>query len=351
MKPWMIYGAYGYTGALIAEVAVQRGHTPVLAGRSEEKLRPLAERYHLPYRVLSLEDADALETALGEVDAVCHAAGPYVHTASPMVTACLKTGTHYLDITGEIAVFEQHFALDEAARKAGITLLSGVGFDVVPSDCLAARVAAQMPDATHLELAFTALSSTSAGTAKSMLEGLPRGSVRRVDGKLVPATLGRPTRRVRFDDRERLVAAIPWGDLSTAYRTTGIPNITTYMAYPRQMIRWMPLLSTLGGGLLRLSTLRRALQRWAEANIHGPDEHTRKTGRTHLWAEARNAAGERIEARLQTIEPYQFTAEAAVRAVEAVLNGDAPTGTQTPALAFGADFVLQVPGCAFIDHR
>ncbi|GAB4521226.1 MAG: saccharopine dehydrogenase NADP-binding domain-containing protein [Anaerolineales bacterium] len=346
MKPWMIYGAYGYTGALMVEVAMQRGHSPVLAGRSEEKLRPLAERYNLPYRVAALDDPDALSKALEGMAAVCHAAGPYVHTAAPMVQACLQAGVHYLDITGEIAVFERHFRLDEAARQAGITLLSGVGFDVVPSDCLAAYVAAQMPDATHLELAFTALSGASAGTTKSMLEGLPRGSVRRVDGRLVPARLGRPTRMVRFKDRERLVAAIPWGDLSTAYRTTGIPNITTYMAYPRRMIRWMPLIAAAGGTLLRLPSLRRAAQRWAETNVHGPDENVRQTKRAHLWAEVRNAAGQSIEARLEVIEPYQFTAEAALRATEAVLQS-APVGAQTPALAFGAEFVLQVPRCAF----
>ena len=40
---WLLYGASGYTGRMIAEEAVRRGHRPVLAGRSAERVRPLAE--------------------------------------------------------------------------------------------------------------------------------------------------------------------------------------------------------------------------------------------------------------------------------------------------------------------
>ena len=61
---WMLYGAYGYTGKLIAEEAVRRSHKPVLAGRSGDQLAPLAEEMGLRYKVIGLDDSEALIAAL-----------------------------------------------------------------------------------------------------------------------------------------------------------------------------------------------------------------------------------------------------------------------------------------------
>jgi len=138
MGKWMLYGANGYTGALIAEEAKRRGLTPVLAGRRADAVRPLAERLGLPHEVFPLEDHVALDRALERVDAVLLAAGPFSPTSRAVVDACIRTRRHYLDVTGEIAVFEAIFARDAEARERGAVLLPGVGFDVVPSDCLAA---------------------------------------------------------------------------------------------------------------------------------------------------------------------------------------------------------------------
>lgn len=245
---WVLYGAYGYTGRLILDVALQRGHRPRLLGRDPQRLRCLAEMHGLAWQAVSLDQVNTLRRALRGASAVLHAAGPFVFTAAPMVKACLAVGAHYLDITGEIPVFEAQFARNAQARAAGVTLISGVGFDVTPTDCLAAFLAQQMPTAVSLELAFASGGGASAGTVKSMLASARqgRGGALRRDGRLIPAPLGRPIRRVPFADRERLTAAIPWGDLSTAWRTTGIPNITTYMAAPPALIRWMPLAPRLG---------------------------------------------------------------------------------------------------------
>ncbi|MEP6985562.1 MAG: saccharopine dehydrogenase NADP-binding domain-containing protein, partial [Chloroflexota bacterium] len=100
MGDWMIYGATGYTGKLVAEEAVRRGHKPLLAGRSAAKLRPLAESLGLEYAVVSLDDADALAKAVGSVELVYNAAGPFIFTSDRILRACLQTGVHYLDITG-----------------------------------------------------------------------------------------------------------------------------------------------------------------------------------------------------------------------------------------------------------
>jgi short subunit dehydrogenase-like uncharacterized protein len=341
--PWLLYGAYGYTGKLIAEEAVRRGHHPILAGRSRSRLEPLAQRLGLDWIVVDLEDSAALANATASVDLVFHAAGPFIHTSAPMLRACLATNTNYVDITGELPVFAHTFAQDEVARQRGVALLSGVGFDVVPTDCLAKYVAEQLPDAVRLDIAIASLSHASAGTIKTMLEFIPNdGKVRR-DGKLVTFPFGAGARRVRFSDRERAVLPIPWGDLQTAHRTTGIPNITTYIAYPDpaiRMIRWSaPLLQW----LLSHYPMRRIAQAWAAQWVRGPNAALREHGRSYIWACVSDAQGTTVQAWLQTPEAYHFTALAGVHCVERLLQ-QRPVGALTPALAFGADFVLEIEG-------
>jgi short subunit dehydrogenase-like uncharacterized protein len=341
-KTWMIYGAYGYTGALVAEEAVRRGHRPVLAGRSAAKLAPLAERLGLDHVPVDLQNAASLSKTVGGFDLVFHAAGPFISTSAPMVRACLKSGTNYVDITGEVPVFEHTLSYDQQARQQGIALMPGVGFDVVPTDCMAKYVADQVPDATQLELAVAALGIPSAGTTKTILEHIPAGTLTRRNGQLVCFPTGKGGRRIRFVDRERSVLPTTWGDLVTAYHTTGIPNITTYMAFPEgtaSLLRWV---GPMVRNLLAIGTVRRLLQKWIEKNLRGPDEQTRQTGRSYLWSRAANEKGIEAQAWLETLEGYHFTAVAGVRCVERILI-ERPRGTLTPALAFGADFVLEIP--------
>ncbi len=351
MSDWMIYGATGYTGVLVAEEAVRRGHRPILAGRSAEKLRPLAERLDLPYVAFRLEDQAAVLQNISVVKVVYHAAGPFVQTSAPMLNACLAAKVHYLDITGEYPVFENTFAHDAEAKAAGIGLISGVGFDVIPTDCLASYVAAQVPNADSLEIAFAAISKASAGTTKSALALMGGGGRIRRDGVLQSVRLGQGARRIRFSDQERTVLPIPWGDLSTAYRTTGIPNITTYMAFPTALTRMMGLGSSVMdvSAVLRNKTINGMLRGLTERFVDGPNEVLRRDGKSYIWARAANTKGESAQAWLETSEGYVFTAAAGVRVVERVLSSP-PIGATTPALAFGADFVLEIPGTTRFDN-
>ncbi|MFQ5989812.1 MAG: saccharopine dehydrogenase family protein [Candidatus Methylomirabilales bacterium] len=348
-KTWMIYGAYGYTGALVSEEALRRGHRPVLAGRSPDKLAPLAERLGLDYVAVHLQDEVNISKIVEGFDLVFHAAGPFIHTSAPMVRACLKGGTHYVDITGEVAVFERNLSYDEQAHQQGITLMSGVGFDVIPTDCMAKYVADRVVDPILLELAIASTGSPSAGTIKTMLEHIPNGTLVRRDGHLVGIPSGTGGRRIRFVDRERTVLPATWGDLATAYRTTGIPNITTFMAFPDKTASLLRRVGPLIQKLLATSTIRRLLQKWVEKMVHGPDEHTRQTARSYLWARAANEKGDDAQVWLETLEGYQFTAVGGVRCVERIL-AERPQGALTPALAFGADFVLEVPGTKQYDR-
>ena len=198
-QTFLVYGAYGYTGDLIAREAVRRGLSPILAGRREDSLLPLAEELGLDWRAFTLDDPQALRAGLEGVAAVLHCAGPFVHTSRSMVDACLAGGIHYLDITGEIAVFESILRRQQEAEETGVTLLPGVGFDVVPSDCLAARLAAALPGAAELRMAFYNAGGTmSRGTLKTMIEGLPAAGAVRRDGRIVPVPIAYDVRKIEF---------------------------------------------------------------------------------------------------------------------------------------------------------
>jgi short subunit dehydrogenase-like uncharacterized protein len=349
---FMIYGAYGYTGELIAREALARGHKPLLAGRNEAKLADLAHELQLPFVVVGLEEKAALLRAVSSVSAVCHAAGPFVHTSAPLVEACLATGAHYLDITGELPVFEAIFRRHAEAERRNVALIPGVGFDVVPSDCLAGFVALAVPDAHELELALAVRGGLSAGTAKASFEGLLRGNFTRRDGVLRPIPFGRGVREVQFSDTRRQVMPIPWGDLSTAFHTTRVPNITTSMAIPRLAALGMPLAAPLLPGLLRLLGRpwpRRQILSWLESHVSGPNSGQRSEGRGYFWARASSRDGLAQEAWLETAEGYAFTAESAVQALEA-LERSPCAGALTPATAFGTDFVLRLRGSVRYEH-
>ncbi|MCU1229015.1 MAG: hypothetical protein JWO97_1899 [Acidobacteria bacterium] len=332
---WLIYGANGYTGELIAREAVKRGETPILAGRSAEKIAPLARELGLESRAFALD-----KPQLDGVSLVLHCAGPFVQTSAPMVRACLDAGVHYLDITGEISVFEAIFALDDEARRRNVMLVPGVGFDVVPTDCLAAQLAAQMPDATELVLAFHPKGGElSRGTMKTMIESIGEGGAIRRNGRIVRVPVAFDARDIPFSGGTKSTMTIPWGDVSTAFHSTGIPNIRVYLATPRKAIArarrmraFLPLLSP--------KPIRRLLQKFADRRS-GPDAAKRASGRVYLWGEVSNGSETRSMT-LETPEGYAFTAVAAVSAVKRVL-GAPRGGAFTPSSAFGMNFVNEIP--------
>ena len=345
---WMIYGAYGFTGRLLVAEAVDHGHRPILAGRSALKLAPLAEKHGLETLILRLEDPTELTKALRGVDLVFHAAGPFQFTSAPMLQACLEGGVNYVDITGEIPVFQHTFAQHERALQAGVALISGAGFDVIPSDCLAKYVAEKLPAAIELQIGLASSSRPSSGTIKSSIEMMPRGGLRRENGKLVPQPLGEGAKKIHFSHRDLETLPISWGDLETAYRSTGIPNITTYMAYPPRLVKTVRRYGLLVQNLARVKLLRRAAQRMVERFFNGPSAEMRRNSRSYLWAMARDAEGNQAQAWLETMEAYQLTAVAGLRCVERLL-AERPAGALTPAQAFGADFILEIEGSKRFD--
>lgn len=339
----LVYGAYGYTGRLISAAAADRGLDLTVAGRDRPRVESLAGRLQCDERVFGLDEGKVAEQVASEHDVVLHCAGPFVDTSRPMVEACLAAGTHYLDITGEIDVFEAIHGEDDRARERGTMLMPGVGFDVVPTDCLAAHLAGRLADPVQLELAIEAPGDASAGTLRTALRQLPDGGRVRRNGEIVRVPLAHRTREVDFGDGPRTAAAIPWGDVSTAYYTTGIPSVTVFQSMPPSSVRALKAARYLAP-LLGLGPVRRGLLRLLAARHGGPDAAERRQGEARIWGQATNAAGDRAVARLRTPSTYALTIEAALGAVEHVLDGDAEPGFQTPGGCFGPDFVLEIDG-------
>ncbi len=205
----LIYGANGYTGELIVALAVAEGCQPLLAGRSLKKIESLAGRYKLPFRIFDLDDAKKIASNIADVAVVLNCAGPFTRTASAIAEACIQEGVHYLDITGEVEVFELLAAMGDRARSRGVMLMPGVGFDVVPSDCLAAHLKRRMPDAVSLTLAFQASGKPSHGTATTMVENLHRGGLVRRSGRLVAVPSAARVKEVDFGYGQIKTMSIP----------------------------------------------------------------------------------------------------------------------------------------------
>jgi short subunit dehydrogenase-like uncharacterized protein len=339
----LVYGAYGFTGQLIVEHAVEQGLAPIVAGRDGQKTRALATKWGLEARVFSLDDPATVAEALDGVNCVLHAAGPFTVTARPMLEACLARGAHYLDITGEIDVFELAASMDARARAAKVMLLPGVGFDVVPSDCLAAYTAQQVAEPASIHLGILGLGSPSQGTMKTAVAQIERPVRVRRKGQIVARAPGQLYRFFDFGRGSRRTTAVSWGDVATAYYSTGIPEITVY--FPARGMEPLLRASQLLGPLLSTGPAQALLKRLVELQPPGPDEKTLADARSFLVAQVESATGERAEARLETPNGYKLTYLAAVDIAGRVLAGEWKVGYQTPSLAYGAEYVLSLPGC------
>ncbi len=342
-KQWMIYGANGYTGRLAALEAARRGMKPILAGRNADALARLASETGLETRVFDLASSAGVVENIGDCHLVLHCAGPFSATSQPMIEACLAAGVHYLDITGEIPVFANAHRQADAARRADVVLIPGTGFDVVPSDCLAASLVQALPAAIELCLAFEAGGGPSPGTAKTGAEGLARGGAVRKDGKLTPVPLAWKSRTIPFAHGERLAMTIPWGDVYTAYVSTGVPNIEVYMSVPPATVRklrrmrWVqPLLAT--------PLVQNFLKNRISRSVKGPDDARRGNTDAQLWGEARSADGRTVSGTMTTPNGYDLTVAASLGIVDFLLQSDVEGGYYTPSMLMGPAYAQKLPG-------
>jgi short subunit dehydrogenase-like uncharacterized protein len=343
---WIIYGANGYTGKLMAQEAVRRGLQPCLAGRDSTAVAAVARELELDSKVFKLDEVAGIRDAIRGSRLVLHCAGPFSVTAEPMIEACLAEGIHYLDITGEISVFEHAHSRDQEARRADVVLLPGVGFDVVPTDCLAASLVEALPAATQLRLGFEMTGGASRGTAKTSIEGLGSGGWVRRDGKLKQVPVAWKTRKIPFAHGERLGVTIPWGDVYTAFISTGIPDIEVYISLPPALIAWLRRLRWLQP-LLGLAPLQALLKSRVDSKPGGPSAQGRKESYGELWGEVQSADGRKVSATLTTPNGYDLTVSAGLGIVEYLLENTVEGGYYTPSLLMGSGYVATLPGVVF----
>lgn len=338
----VVYGSYGYTGKLIVNECRTRNLQVMLAGRNEEQLKHQSVQSGYPYTLVDSNDVEGLKKLLEPAMVVIHCGGPFRYTAKTMFEACLATKTHYTDITGEYQVFEALALLDGPAKEVGITVMPGTGFDVVPSDCLALHLKNRLPSATHLQLAFTmSKGGLSRGTSKSMTEGLGYGGMIRRDGRLTTIAMGEEVMEIDFGSFKTKTICIPWGDISTAWRSTGIPNIEVYTGATDSMIA-NARRSKYINWLLRMRWVKDIMLKKIDKKPAGPSDKKRESGRSFLWGKVSDPSGKSYTTTLETISGYSLTAKTAVLIAEKILKGDVKTGYQTPAMAYGPDLIMEI---------
>jgi short subunit dehydrogenase-like uncharacterized protein len=340
----LLYGANGYTGELIARYSKNYNLSLLLGGRSKEKIEPLATRLNLPYIIIDLNDKESLIKTLEEVTVIINAAGPFQYTARQIIDACLLTSTHYIDINGDISVFEMIKKYDEAAKRAGIMLLPGAGFDVVPTDCIALELKKKLPEAVSLKLAFATLGGgLSHGTATTMANKLGEGGAVRKNGKIKKDALGKKGMKVDFGIKKLFVMSIPWGDISTAYFSTGIPDIESYTGINKKVYYFLKF-QVLFNWLLRTGYVRRLIQRKIEKRPAGPSDEQRSKSRSLVWGEVVDAKGNKINSCITTPDGYTLSAFSCLLIAQKIINGNYKTGYQTPASAYSENLVYEIPG-------
>lgn len=332
---FLIYGATGYTGKLIAREAARRGLAPVLAGRDIEKVDTLADELGSERRVFDLADPAHTVEALTGVSVVLNAAGPFSVTASPLLTASIAAGVHYLDTTAELGAFLLSESMDAAAKRAGVMVMSGTGWDVVPSDTLAVRTANRVEDPVSLRLALKIFVGQPGEPVPVLFS---RGSISSAlgfaafDGSV--RENGEMTRRENpaartfdfgFGAEETTLA--PMGDLVTAWHSTGIPNIEVYVA-----------------GGVPLPTVAAGTEVPA-----GPDADDRGRGRARVAVEVTGRDGSVARGVVDTPTGYGFTQLASVEIAARALAGDFKPGFHSPASAYGSSLLTSISDSHFID--
>ena len=343
-KRILLYGANGYTGELIAKLAPHYNLKLTLAGRNEDAIKALAINLNLPFEIIDLNDSNNLDDVVAKHTLVIHAAGPFSHTAKPMVESCIRNGVHYTDINGDFTCFELVKKYHTKAVEKNCMLMPGVGFDVVPTDCIAKLLHETLPDAVDLKIAFATVGSMiSHGTATTMAEKMGQGGAKRKDGKLIQVPLGEHGMMVDFGEKNIFCMSIPWGDISTAYHTTGIPNIETFTGVKPARYKQLKY-QILFNWILRSSFMKRVAQKKINEAPAGPNESMRNNGKCFVWGKVTNNNGVCAEARLTGPEGYTFTAHATLIIAKEIINGNWTEGYQTPAGKYGYTLAERIPG-------
>ncbi|MCX2947891.1 saccharopine dehydrogenase family protein [Lentzea sp. NEAU-D7] len=345
-----IYGATGYIGELTTRIAVGKGLEPVLIGRGKPQVEEIARRHDLPWRVAALDDPHAVDEALRGISVVLNAAGPFGTTAGPLLDACIRTRTHYLDLSGEAVDFEAVRRRHTELVEADVMAMPGGGFGVVPTDAVAVHLAGVLPGATSLELSFQTVGGVSRGTAGTLVAGLPAAGWQRRGGALVPSRAAEQRRTIPDGLGGHVtVVTNPWrADVVSAAESTGISDISTFTAMPGPVTA-LARIAPKAPWLLTSRSARGVLGALLRRLPPGPSDQQLSAGRTVVHGKATAPDGSAAEAILIGPEAYLFTAHAAAELLARTATGAAVPGFRTPAQVHGPDLALAVPGTSLRD--
>ena len=350
-KQWMIYGANGYSGKLVAQLAVNKGYKPILAGRNESAIIKMANDFGLDSRVFGLENENSLAEELKDINLVLNCAGPFVETAEPFVKACLKHGVHYLDLSGELEVFEYCYSHGDEAKEKGILICPGVAFDVVPTEAIAAKLKAAMPDATTLKLGFDGDMSLSPGSSITLLKGIgnPNLSLFMVRENNILEKAQKPkfeNLAYEYGGKRHKSMTLTWADLNAAHYSTDIPNIYVFIKATltnRLSFAYMQLVS----GVFKSKLIQAISQRFIKVLIKGPTLKDLENNRMLVFGEISNIEGQTKRLYLNVSHGYKFTSQSALAFVDYCLNNNVSPGYCTPSQLTGPDFVLGFTGSRY----
>ena len=338
----LVYGANGYTAELLLPELAARNIEVVAAGRNAQRIGRIAAQFAVESRTFELTDPECVDRNIGDVAAVLNAAGPFADTAAPLIDACLRRRVDYLDLCGEVDPLAYAASMDRVARSQQVMLLPAVGFDVVPSDCLALLVANRLPNADSLMLAISPSNFISKGSANTLLRHLGVAARTRVNGSLEPMNYRIQMRWADFGQGQVPTIAVNWGDLVTAYHSTGIPNIEVY--FDATWLRWnLVTINQLWGWALRTPYMVNLLRQVFDTIPGGPNAEQRQAQGAAIVAEVRRGE-QAARARMVTPDAYGCSAAVAVRVLDAVVSGQRQPGFQTPARLLGPEFIMTVPG-------
>lgn len=325
----LVYGASGYVGKLFAEQVRTEGLPIVLSAR-----KPFAADF--PVRIFSLNDRDEILKNIADVKLLINLAGPFASTNCALIEACIKNGSHYIDIAGEASELATAYQYNNSAKNAGIMLMPGAGFGVAPTDIAAHLAKEKLPDATHLIIAYITIGNASRGTLKTVLTNINKEGVLLRNGiyeKAMPAF-----RQFVFATKNKKHKLVynPWrGDLFSAKMSTGIQNIQTYSNFPGFVVQMMQ------GKMLWLRDL--ILKRFIKFLPEGPSHKQLKKGKTICYAEVTNQQNNKAMSTITGPEAYLFTAQILLAITQRIMRDDFAAGYQTPSL-YGRELMYEIEG-------
>jgi len=342
----LLYGANGFSGKLILKEAQKQGVELVIAGRNKKEIKKASDEFNFPYRIASLDNDLEINDMLKDIDCLFNAAGPFSQTTKPLIKACIAMGIHYVDLSGEIDDYIAVHSHNKTAIENNVMLLPGVGFDIVPTDCLGLYTSKKIKDPSELNFYIKGFDDISSGTATTAIEAIGKGIRFRKDGKIVRAKKTE-TVKINYNEKNEAYLLSTWGDIFTSYLTTKIKNIKVYFKSSLFNKSYILLLHYLES-IYKYNFMKKPLFFWASMQ-KGPSQEKMDTGTIEIIAEAKNSLGESAATHLVLPEGYIFTALSSVMIIKKIQDGIIKPGFHTPAQLFGEDFILEVEGTSRSD--